>query len=159
MQNSPGHDADVFRETVKITLKSEKSCVTAADLRKMLHLVEKNDTDLSLLKSMVESYHDRLRGTESYTFGPIIMRTFHYLDEPHAALEAVNNPKFKKLYDQPKTFAILVDLLYENHMYKEVRDVYDYLRHRPVSKLVITVVVMACYKEVLMKFQFFNFIS
>ncbi|XP_015109959.1 pentatricopeptide repeat-containing protein 2, mitochondrial [Diachasma alloeum] len=147
LQTLGKEQSDVFREAVMITLKNETNLVTIVDLRKMLHIVEKNEEDLRLLKAMVERYHQQNNDNDSYTFGPIIMRALHYLNEPHVALEAIKDPKFHSLYNQPTTSAILLDLLYEHGMFKEIRDVYDSLRERPVSKLVISVVAMACYKE------------
>ncbi|XP_063972044.1 pentatricopeptide repeat-containing protein 2, mitochondrial-like isoform X2 [Diachasmimorpha longicaudata] len=138
---------DVFKDTMKIILKNEENQVGVADLRKLLHIIEKNEGDICLLKTMLERYNQQDNEDSDYLIGPVVMRALHYLDEPLLALEAATDPKFKMLYDQPKTFAILVDLLYEHKMYKEVRDVYSFLRHRPVSKLVISIVAMACYKE------------
>ncbi|XP_011301226.1 pentatricopeptide repeat-containing protein 2, mitochondrial isoform X2 [Fopius arisanus] len=147
MEESSG-DLQVFRQAVRIALKRESNSVTLADLRKILHIVEKNEEDLTLLKTMMEKWHAQGgHNEEDYSLGPIIMRAFHYLNEPLIALDTLTNPQCKNLYDQPKSSAILVDLLYEHQMYKEVRDVYDFLRHKPVSKLVTSVVVLACYKE------------
>lgn len=128
------------------------------DLKALLHVVERNAEDVNLLRTSLERFTDQDQDIRfgTFKFGPVVMRTFHYLNEPTIALETFRNPKFESFYDQQTTFAILVDLLHENGMYKEVREVYELIRSRFSSgvrnpKMVISVLALSCYKEVSFK--------
>ncbi|XP_063972039.1 pentatricopeptide repeat-containing protein 2, mitochondrial-like [Diachasmimorpha longicaudata] len=143
-----------FKDKIKTNVSDGKSMIFTEDLKALLHVVEKNPEDVSLLKTALEKFNSQDSEIRfgMFKFGPVVMRAFHYLNEPSVALETFKNPKFDTFYDQQTTFALLTDLLFENGMYKEVREVYELIRAKSASanknpKLVISVVALACYKE------------
>ncbi|XP_015109845.1 pentatricopeptide repeat-containing protein 2, mitochondrial [Diachasma alloeum] len=145
---------EAFKEKVTTNVNDEKSLIFTEDLKALLHVVEKSPDDINLLKTALEKFNSQDNDIRfgTFKFGPVVMRAFHYLNEPNVALETFRNPKFETFYDQQTTFAILVDLLHENGMYKEVREVYDLIRSKFSSgirnpKLVISVLALSCYKE------------
>lgn len=56
-------------------------------------------------------------------------------------------------FDQLISYQILVDMLYENGRYKDVRDIFNIIKSRQIQggmypKHVVTIVFASCYKEV-----------
>lgn len=93
---------------------------------------------------MTETMHPSMavNGTE-------VMRAFYYLNEPQIALETFKNPELQSFFDNLTTYQILLDLLFNNAMYAEVREVYDILNKKKVkSQSALMIVVAACYKQV-----------
>lgn len=146
---------DGFKEKIEKSTQDEQGIVFTEDLKTMLHLAEKNSSDVELVKKLLDKFTSQNNEIRfgSFKFGPVVMRTFHYLNEPKTALELFMDPKYKTFFNQMTSFMILLDLLYENKMYKEVIDTYDHIRNNIMTnsshpRLAIPVLAMACYKEV-----------
>jgi len=87
----------------------------------------------------------------TFIFGPVVMRTFYYLDEPDLAFTAFKDPQFDNFFDQMISYQILLCLLYKHGKYSEMRDVYNIIKTKnlggeyPRNSLIL--VLAACYKE------------
>ncbi|XP_011304221.1 pentatricopeptide repeat-containing protein 2, mitochondrial-like [Fopius arisanus] len=145
---------DAFKQKIKTSVENEQNLIFTEDLKALIHVVDKQPGDVELLIAAMHRFNDQDKDIRfgSFKFGPVVMRAFHYLNEPLSALETFRDPKFESFYDQQTTFAILADLLHENGMYKEVREVYDLIRTRFPNgsknpKLVVSVLALSCYKE------------
>lgn len=146
---------NVFRDKMKdFVQKPENSMIFTEDLKTMVHLVEKTPEDLELLLNMVKKFHTQsnLRfGT--FVFGTVVMRAFYHMNEPEWALKAFKDPELNNFFDQIMTFQLLMDMLYNNGMYKDCREIYDIIKTKNVGSVVhpknsVIIVLGACYKEV-----------
>ncbi|XP_043287812.1 pentatricopeptide repeat-containing protein 2, mitochondrial-like isoform X1 [Venturia canescens] len=124
------------------------------DLKVMLHLIEKTPRDLNLIMKMLEKFNNQSCETRfgNYTFGPIVMRALYNLNEWECALNLFNNPEYTVFFNQLMTYQILMDLLYENKQYVEMRRVYNTIQTRITEGTVhprnaLLLVTAACYKE------------
>ncbi|KAK0175575.1 hypothetical protein PV327_009315 [Microctonus hyperodae] len=144
---------DAFRTKLQTIAASEKDMVFTEDLKAILHLVEKTPEEVDLLKKLLNKYvtqNSELR-FGSFKFGPIVMRTLHYLNEPNIAKQIFLDPNFDNFFDQLTSYMVLLDLLYENQMYNDIFEVYNKIRTKFVGgivhpKLAINVIGMSCYK-------------
>ncbi|XP_043287889.1 pentatricopeptide repeat-containing protein 2, mitochondrial-like isoform X2 [Venturia canescens] len=125
------------------------------DLKVMLHLIEKTPRDLNLIMKMLEKFNNQSCETRfgNYTFGPIVMRALYNLNEWECALNLFNNPEYTVFFNQLMTYQILMDLLYENKQYVEMRRVYNTIQTRITEGTVhprnaLLLVTAACYKEI-----------
>jgi len=121
----------------------------------MLHLVQKTPEDIELLVKMITKFNSQNKELRfgTFIFGPVVMRTLYYLDEPDLALTAFKDPKFENFFDQLISYQILLSLLYKHERYSEMRHVYDIIKTKnldsggyPRNSLIL--VMAACYKEV-----------
>lgn len=145
---------DGFKDKMRKNINDDQGLIFTEDLKTALHLAEKNSDDIELIKNLLIKFTSQNSEVRfgSFKFGPVVMRTFHYLNEPQMALELFMDPKFTTFFNQMTSFMILLDLLYENKMYKEVRDTYDHIKENMLvnsthPKLVIPILAMACYQE------------
>ncbi|KAK0096870.1 hypothetical protein PV326_004036 [Microctonus aethiopoides] len=144
---------DAFRTKLQTIAVSDKDMVFTEDLKAILHLVEKTPEEVDLLEKLLKKYvtqNSELR-FGSFKFGPVVMRTLHYLNEPNLAKQLFLNADFDSFFDQLTSYMILLDLLYENQMYTDILEVYDKIKTKFVNgivhpKLAINVLGMACYK-------------
>lgn len=88
----------------------------------------------------------------NYVFGPVVMRALYFLQDPQLALQLFKDEKYNGFFDQLTSYQILGDLLYENGLYPQVRDVFDIIKIRQVlggryPKHSITLTFAACYRE------------
>lgn len=122
----------------------------------MLHLVQKTPEDIELLVKMITKFNNQDKELRfgTFIFGPVVMRTFYYLDEPDLALTAFKDPKFENFFDQLISYQILLSLLYKHERFSEMRDVYDIIKTKnldsggyPRNSLIL--VMAACYREVI----------
>lgn len=130
------------------------SVIFTEDVKAMLHLAQKKSEDIELLVKMLIKYNKQNKEMRfgTFVFGPVVMRTFYYLDEPDLAFTIFKDPKFENFFDQLTTYQTLLSLLYKHKKYAEMRDVYDIIRKKhsesgyPRSSVIL--VMAACYKEV-----------
>lgn len=148
---------DSFKIKMQESIADEKAMIFTEDLKSTLHLVEKDD--IQLLISMLEKYNSQNSQVRfgTFKFGPVVMRTLYYLNEPDVAFDLFLNPKYDEFFNQMSTFMLIMDLLYENKKYADVRTIYDKVKQKFVNgirhpKLVINIVAVACYKEVICLF-------
>jgi pentatricopeptide repeat domain-containing protein 2 len=63
-------------------------------------------------------------------FGPVVMRMYHYLNQPDAALHAFKDPSLEGFFDQLISYQLLMDLLFSNDRYEDVMDVFNIVVQR-----------------------------
>lgn len=83
--------------------------------------------ELSTIVELSEKYFEETSLFTSFKFGPVMMRTCHYLNKPLLALEIFKNPKFVKQTDDAMSVIILMDLLIETGYFEEASSVYEFL--------------------------------
>lgn len=137
---------------------TDSSMIFTEDLKSMLHLAQKKPEDIELIVKMLTKFNTQNKEMRfgTYVFGPVVMRTFYYLDEPELAYTAFNDPQFDCFFDQLISYQILLSLLYKHEKYPEMRKVYDLIKNKqfqfdrpfdyPRNALIL--VMAACYKEV-----------
>ena len=118
---------DTFRTKMQEVCDKEDGVIFTEDLKAMLHLAHNTETDMQLIIKMIERYlscnKDLKFGT--YTFGPVVMRMFYYLNEPNIALTAFKNPSFNDFFNQRASFQLLMCLLFKHNMHNEMKEIYD----------------------------------
>ncbi|XP_011878140.1 PREDICTED: pentatricopeptide repeat-containing protein 2, mitochondrial-like [Vollenhovia emeryi] len=141
-----------FRNKMEEVCNADSSMIFTEDLKSMLHLAQKKPEDIELLIKMLTKFNSQAKEMRfgTFIFGPVVMRTFFYLDEPDLAYTAFKDPKFESFFDQLISYQILLTLLYKHGKYAEMRDVYDTIKTRqadgyPRNSLIL--VMGACYKE------------
>lgn len=144
---------NAFRTKIQEICNTEGQIFTE-DLKSMLHLVQKTPEDIELLVKMITKFNSQNKELRfgTFVFGPVVMRTLYYLDEPDLALTAFKDPKFENFFDQLISYQILLSLLYKHEKYSEMRDVYDIIKTKnldsggyPRNSLIL--IMAACYKE------------
>lgn len=147
---------NAFRVKMKEVCETDSNMIFTEDLKSMLHLAQKKPEDVELLVKMIAKFNSQNKELRfgTFIFGPVVMRTFYYLDEPDLALTAFKDPKFDSFFDQLISFQILLSLLYKHGKYVEMRDVYDiiktkHLENNPQPRNALILVMAACYKEVI----------
>lgn len=135
---------------------SDSSMVFTEDLKSMLHLAQKKPEDIELLVKMLTKFNAQAKEMRfgTFIFGPVVMRTFYYLDEPDLAYTAFKDPKFENFFDQLISCQILLSLLYKHGKYAEMREVYDIIKDKHIDQYgyprnSLILVMAACYKEVI----------
>lgn len=134
---------------------NSRNMIFTEDLKNMIHIVEKKPADLELAVKMIAKFNTQNKEVRfgNFIFGPVVMRMFHHLKEEELALQCFKNPNMDGFFDQLTSYQILVDMLYENGRYQDVRDVFKIIKSRQIQggiypKHVLVVVFAACYKEV-----------
>lgn len=117
-----------FRSKMKEVCDSTDGVIFTEDLKAMLHLIQKNEDDLKLIKKMIEKYQASNKDLKfgSYVFGTVVMRMYYYLNEPVTALATFNEAVETSLFNQRTSVNILMCLLYKNEMYTEIRDLFNF---------------------------------
>lgn len=144
---------NTFRSKMTEVCESGDGVIFTEDLKAMLHLTQKTETDMALINKMIEKYHASNKDFKfgSYIFGPVVMRMYYYLNEPVNALNAFNNIMNTTFFNQKTTLNILMCLLYKNNMYAEIRELFtntiDNELWQDVAKNSLLVVSSACYRE------------
>lgn len=145
---------DTFRTKMQEVCESESSMIFTEDLKSMLHLAQKKPEDIELLIKMITKFNKQNKEMKfgTFIFGPVVMRTLYYLDEPELALTAFKDPQFENFFDQFISYQILLCLLYKHKKYAEMREVYDIIKTKRIvngyPKNSSILVMAACYKEV-----------
>ncbi|XP_014485506.1 PREDICTED: pentatricopeptide repeat-containing protein 2, mitochondrial-like [Dinoponera quadriceps] len=145
---------NTFRTKMQEVCDTESSMIFTEDLKSMLHLAQKKPEDIELLVKMLTKFNVQNKDLRfgTFIFGPVVMRTFYYLDEPDLALTAFKDPQFGNFFEQLISYQILLCLLYKHEKYIEMREVYDLIKNKyldgalyPRNALIL--VMAACYKE------------
>lgn len=145
---------NTFRTKMQEICDKDSSMIFTEDLKSMLHLAQKKPEDIELLVRMIAKFNSQNKELRfgTFIFGPVVMRTFYYLDEPDLAFTAFKDPQFDNFFDQMISYQILLCLLYKHGKYSEMRDVYNIIKSKnldgdyPRNSLIL--VLAACYKEV-----------
>lgn len=144
---------DTFRTKMQEICNSDSNMIFTEDLKSMLHLAQKKPEDLELLVKMLTKFNTQNKELRfgTFIFGPVVMRTFYYLDEPDIALTAFKDPQFNNFFDQMISYQILLSLLYKHKRYTEMREVYDVIKTKSLNgeypRNSSILVLAACYKE------------
>ncbi|XP_068983692.1 pentatricopeptide repeat-containing protein 2, mitochondrial-like [Bombus flavifrons] len=143
---------NTFRDKMQEICQDQNGVVYTEDLKAMVHLAQATESDMQLLKSMLVNYihnqEDKKFG--KYIFGPVVMRLYYHLNQPHYALEAFDNDILRESFDYRTSFRILMCLLYKNNMYKEMRETYQKVIDRCGIELIGSANVLmyaGCLKE------------
>lgn len=155
MRNQFLNMENTFRTKMQETCNSDSNMVFTEDLKSMLYLAQKKPEDIELLVKMITKFNSQNKELRfgTFIFGPVIMRTFYYLDEPDLAFTAFKDPQFNNFFDQMISYQVLLCLLYKHKKYAEMREVYDIIKNKnldggyPRNSLIL--VLAACYKEVI----------
>ncbi|EFN89107.1 Pentatricopeptide repeat-containing protein 2 [Harpegnathos saltator] len=133
---------------------TESSMIFTEDLKSMLHLAQKKSEDIELIVKMLTKFNTQNKELRfgTFIFGPVVMRTFYYLDEPDLALTAFKDPNFDNFFDQLISYQILLCLLYKHGKYSEMKEVYDIIKNKNMEnglypRNALILVMAACYKE------------
>lgn len=131
--------------------ENSKNLIFTEDLKNMVHLSESKDCPL--LVQMIKRFCSQSKEVRfgNFVFGPVIMRLLHHLKESDTALKLFYDESLGGFFDQLGTYQIILDLLYEKGLYKEVLDTFDVIQSRQLQgsrypKHGIIVVFAACYK-------------
>jgi len=147
--------ADKFREKMKefTTSGDSKNMIFTEDLKNMVHLIGDSPEDLKLVRQMMKMFNQQNRHLRfgNYVFGPVVMRMYHFLNQPTEAMQAFKDSELDGFFDQLSTFQVLCDLLYNNHMYQEVLDIFEVIKNKQVQgtmypRNVAVLVFASCYK-------------
>lgn len=145
-----------FRAKMHQVCDSE-SMIFTEDLKSMLHLAQKKPEDIELIIKMLTKFNNQSKEMRfgTFVFGPVVMRTLYYLDEPDLAFTAFKDPQFENFFNQLTTYQILLTLLFKHKKYAEMRDVYNIIKNKnldnggyPINSFIL--VMAACYKEVIL---------
>lgn len=88
-----------------------------------------------LLIGIICRFHSQSSGLRFgvFVFGPVIMRFFHSINNPEAALSMLRNPQTVTFFDQFMSYQITMDLLLKNKMYNEVLEVFSIVQERNIQ--------------------------
>lgn len=106
--------------------------VFTEDLKNILHLAEKKAEDLKLVKQMIFKFNSQNKELRfgAYTFGPVVMRLYHHLNQPDEALELFLHEDFKTFFTQNNSYHLLMDLLFKNERYEDIIKLFDIVESR-----------------------------
>lgn len=157
--------SETFRaKMTEFTTEDNKSLIFTEDLKAMLHIVENKEDDINLTKKMIKKFHSQNNELRfgNYIFGPVVMRTCYYLDNPDMALQLFKDPQLDGFFDQLTSYQILMALLLKHEKYLEMREVYDVIRNKNTGNVVYPynstlLLIIGCYKEVLFYSRFYIF--
>ncbi|KAI4501240.1 hypothetical protein M0802_003613 [Mischocyttarus mexicanus] len=145
---------DSFRSKMKEIVNNENSTIFTEDLKAMSHLVTNNSDDIDLFVKMIYKFNNQSNDLRfsNYSFGPVVMRAFFYLNKPDIALSSFLDPKLTSFFDQTMSYAVLLTLLYNHQMYSQVRQVFEIyvskiVNTRHFARIPIVVNAAACYRE------------
>lgn len=146
---------NTFRTKMQEICDTDSSMIFTEDLKSMLHLAQKKPEDIELIVKMLTKFNTQNQEMRfgTFIFGPVVMRTLYYLDEPDLALTAFKDSKFESFFDQLISYQILLCLLYKHGKYTEMREVYDLIKIKQLDNNMhprnsVILVMAACYKEV-----------
>lgn len=149
------HNIDNFKRKMReFVAGSTTNMIFTEDLKNVIHLVENTAEDKKLLMDMIEKYNSQSQELRfgNYVFGPVVMRALYFLQDHQLALQLFKDEKYNGFFDQLTSYQVLGDLLYENGLYPEVREVFDIIKKRQIQggrypKHSITLTFAACYQE------------
>jgi pentatricopeptide repeat domain-containing protein 2 len=143
-----------FKEKMKeFAFADSKNMIFTEDLKNIVHLAEQKPADFTLVHQMLKKFNQQNKHLRfgNFVFGPVVMRMYHFLNEPNQALAAFKDEELDGMFDQITTMQVLGDLLYRNGMYQEVLDVLEIAKKKQVQGFKyprnITVLALAsCWK-------------
>ncbi|XP_055606370.1 pentatricopeptide repeat-containing protein 2, mitochondrial-like [Uranotaenia lowii] len=149
------HNVDNFKRRMReFVTGSNSNMIFTEDLKNIIHLAENTPEDKQLLVDMIEKYNSQAKELRfgNYIFGPVVMRALYCLKDPTLAFELFKKESFNDFFDQLTSYQILGDMLYEQGMYAQVRELFDIIKTRQVQggrypKHSITLTFAACYRE------------
>lgn len=151
---------EIFRSKVRQALENNSLTFTD-DVRTMIYLLDNKTEDFDLLNKMIKKYcsqKDLKFGSNLPVNGTLAMRAYHFFNQPTIALEMLKDPELKPFFNQLTTYTLLLDLLFNNKMYKEVIDTFDSIKGELERPLWPSIVVFgACFKQVQI-FEYWNII-
>jgi len=91
---------DTFRIKMQKVCHQESSMIFTEDLKFMLHLAQKKPEDIELFVETLTKYNNQNKKMKfgTFVFGPVVMSTFYYLDEPDVALTAFEAPQSENFF-------------------------------------------------------------
>ncbi|KAF4526431.1 hypothetical protein B566_EDAN015063, partial [Ephemera danica] len=125
--------ADKFRTKMGEYIQEDsKNMIFTEDLKNMVHLAEASPEDIDLILQMMLKFNNQNKEMRfgSFVFGPVVMRMYHFLNQPDAALKVFKDPALEGFFDQLISYQLLMDLLFVNGQYEEVMDVFDIVEKR-----------------------------
>lgn len=149
------HNVDNFKRKMRdFVAGSASNMIFTEDLKNIIHLADDTAEDKKLLVDMIEKYNGQAQELRfgNYIFGPVVMRALYHLKDPALAFQLFKDEKYNGFFEQLSTYQILGDLLYENGMYAQVREMFDLIKTRQVQggrypKHSVTLTFAACYRE------------
>jgi pentatricopeptide repeat domain-containing protein 2 len=150
----PESDKQMFRDRMNSFADPESnSLIFTEDLKQIVHMINDNETDLTLVQKMMKKYNKQNQGLRfgNFTFGPVVMRMYYYLNKPDIALQVFNDPEMDGFFNHLSSYQILMDLLFINEKYDKILDVYKTIQVKQLQiakfpKGVMMLVFAACYK-------------
>jgi len=145
-------NADSFKQKMEeFTKEDSKQMVFSEDLKNMVHLAEKNDSELvvKMMKKFASQNKELRFGT--YVFGPVVMRMFYHLGDEENALKCFLDKNFEGFFSQWMSYQILLDMLFEKGRYEDMLKAYEVIKSMQVEgsmypRHVMTLIFAACYK-------------
>ncbi|KAK8732876.1 hypothetical protein OTU49_006970 [Cherax quadricarinatus] len=146
-----------FKEKMdKLMHSNDNVMVFTEDLKSAVFLAEATEKDLSLVLEMAKKFNQQYQGLRfgAYVFGPVVMRMYHYLNQPDAALAALKTKELDGFFDQMISYHIAMDLLYKSEKYEDVLDVFELVQEKRIAgvkypKNCFTIAVATFYKLVI----------
>lgn len=142
-----------YEKMTEFSDPASHNMVFTEDLKHILHLAENKEEDLKLVKQMILKFNSQNKELRfgAYTFGPVVMRLYHHLNQPNEALELFLNEDFKTFFTQNNSYHLLVDLLFKNERYEDVVKVFDVVEARQSQgtrypRSVVIIYLAALYK-------------
>ncbi|XP_069163152.1 pentatricopeptide repeat-containing protein 2, mitochondrial isoform X1 [Procambarus clarkii] len=143
-----------FKKQMRESMSSkDRVMVFTEDLKNAIHLTEASEEDLSLVSEMIKKFNQQHQGLRfgAFVFGPVVMRMYYYLNQPDAALAALQAKEMEGFFDQMASYQIAMSLLYKNEKYQEVLDVFELLQEKRIGgirypKNCFTIAVATLYK-------------
>lgn len=147
-----GNISEKFRiKMEEYASENSKNMIFTEDLKNMIHLA--TEDDITLIIQMMNKFNEQNKQLRfgNFVFGPVVMRMLHHLQKPAIALECFNSPKLEGFFEQLITYQLLLDLLYEHKMYKEMLTTYEKIQSRQIEgtkypRNIIVLLMAACYK-------------
>ncbi|RZF45660.1 hypothetical protein LSTR_LSTR010611 [Laodelphax striatellus] len=147
-------DQKFKQKMIDFTKEDSKNMVFTEDLKNMIFLAENEDSDMDLVEKMAMKFNKQNKELRfgTFIFGPVVMRMYHSLNRPVEALKVFKNPELDGFFDQMMTYQILMDLLYSNKMYDEVKEVFEIVKAKQMMGVkfhrnTVVLVAAACYQK------------
>ncbi|XP_022184738.2 pentatricopeptide repeat-containing protein 2, mitochondrial [Nilaparvata lugens] len=147
-------DKKFKQKMVDFTSEDSKNMVFTEDLKNMIFLAENDDFDIELVEKMTLKFNNQNKELRfgTFVFGPVVMRMYHSLNRPFEALKVFKNPELDGFFDQIMTYQVLMDLLYCNKMYDEVKEVFEIIKSKQVMGIkfhrnTVVLVSAACFQK------------
>ncbi|CAG7662891.1 unnamed protein product [Allacma fusca] len=124
-----------FKDKMKdVAFGDTKNMIFTEDLKNIVHLAEGEPADHTLVLQMLKKFNQQNKHLRfgNFIFGPVVMRMYHFLNEPTQALAAFKDEELDGFFDQIVSMQILGNLLYRNGMYQDVLGVLEVAKVKQV---------------------------